>query len=580
MSSFTYRPLQKGDIRLIEIQAGSALRCQLHHASIDNPPAYVALSYTWGAPVFSKAIPLDGQVFRVTKNLHEALHTLGSGYRDAGRFLWVDAICIDQGNIPERNKQVLLMTRIYAKATMVEAWLGRPSADSNLAFKTMTDFENHLHALTRFHNNDVVAALASISVYDRAVFGPPGSDVGRGWTAISALCHRDWWRRAWIVQEASGLQDFQIWSGGMGVPWSAVQATIFISMELAKYPGLEKMSNFDGGGALLLDGIRIRRQRGSRLELLSLLQAIRPYDCTDKKDKIYAVVGFASDVPPGGIMPDYAKSIEQIYTDVVQFCLTTPLTQRLDFLGYVMRSAEDSTRLLNVDESMPTWLPDWRARIAVEPLGKIITGGPSDGRRVYEACGDSEPVVALKGRQLHVTGFCTSRIIDVLAVADESIGSTIERSWTPENAADDYPLGGSIYEAFLHTLTVDVMRGMGTILHRDHAMDWSYEDRRSATLSGDENYKRRQVHVSMRNATFGRRLFWAEEGYMGLGPAAAKVGDKICVFHGGQVLYVLRARNENEHEFVGECYVHGLMDGEAVAMKMSLDLPDEKFVLI
>ena len=580
MSSFTYRPLQQGHIRLIEIQAGSALRCKLHHACLDDPPPYVALSYTWGAPVLSEAFPLDGKVFWVTKNLQEALRALGSGYRDAGRFLWVDAICIDQDNIPERNKQILLMTTIYAKATMVEAWLGMPSADSNLAFKTMTDFQNHLRALAKVCNNDIVAALASISAHDRAVYGPPGSDVFRGWTAISELCRRDWWRRAWIVQEASGRQDFEIWCGGMGVPWSAVQATIFISMELAKYPGLERMANFDGGGALLLDDIRIRRQRGSRLELLNLLQAIRAYDCTDKKDKVYAVLGFASDVPPGGIVPDYAKSVEQIFTDVVRFCLTKPLTQRLNFLGYVMRSAEDSTRLLNEDESMPTWLPDWRARVVVEPLGKTITGGPCHGQRVYGACGDSEPVVALIKRQLHVTGFCISHITEVLAVADDSIGSTIERTWTPENAADEYPLGGSVYEAFLHTLTVDVLRGMGTILCRDHAMDWSYEDRRSATLSGDENYKRRQVHVSMRNATFGRRLFWTAEGYMGLGPAAAKVGDQICVLHGGQVLYVLRARSANEHEFVGECYVHGLMDGEAMAMQMSLDLPDEKFILV
>ena len=37
---------------------------------------------------------------------------------------------------------------------------------------------------------------------------------------------------------------------------------------------------------------------------------------------------------------------------------------------------------------------------------------------------------------------------------------------------------------------------------------------------------------------------------------------------GGQVLYVLRPRgsftNAPKHEYIGECYVHGLMDGEVV----------------
>ncbi|KAI9761712.1 MAG: hypothetical protein M1840_001716 [Geoglossum simile] len=44
-----------------------------------------------------------------------------------------------------------------------------------------------------------------------------------------------------------------------------------------------------------------------------------------------------------------------------------------------------------------------------------------------------------------------------------------------------------------------------------------------------------------------RRIFWTDCGGIGLGPAAAQVGDKI----GGL------------HEFIGEAYVHGLMDGKA-----------------
>ena len=51
---------------------------------------------------------------------------------------------------------------------------------------------------------------------------------------------------------------------------------------------------------------------------------------------------------------------------------------------------------------------------------------------------------------------------------------------------------------------------------------------------------------------------------MGIGPAAAKANDTICVLFGGQVLYVIRAKDGERHEFIGECYVHGFMDGEAV----------------
>ena len=55
------------------------------------------------------------------------------------------------------------------------------------------------------------------------------------------------------------------------------------------------------------------------------------------------------------------------------------------------------------------------------------------------------------------------------------------------------------------------------------------------------------------------------DGYMGLVPAAARVGDEICVFFGGQVLYVMRERNRcpGAWEFIGECYVDNMMDGRA-----------------
>ena len=50
---------------------------------------------------------------------------------------------------------------------------------------------------------------------------------------------------------------------------------------------------------------------------------------------------------------------------------------------------------------------------------------------------------------------------------------------------------------------------------------------------------------------------------MGIVPAATRLGDLVCVLFGGQVLYTLRSTGQDLYEFVGECYIHGLMDGEA-----------------
>lgn len=45
---------------------------------------------------------------------------------------------------------------------------------------------------------------------------------------------------------------------------------------------------------------------------------------------------------------------------------------------------------------------------------------------------------------------------------------------------------------------------------------------------------------------------------------------------GGHVLYVLRMKNQRSiYEFVGECYVHGMMDGEA----LNSSTPQRVFVI-
>lgn len=73
-----------------------------------------------------------------------------------------------------------------------------------------------------------------------------------------------------------------------------------------------------------------------------------------------------------------------------------------------------------------------------------------------------------------------------------------------------------------------------------------------------------RFHQSAANACKGRKLFFTESGNLGLGPMAIQEGDILCVLFGGSVPYVLRAEGEF-YRLVGECYVHDLMNGEAIA---------------
>jgi hypothetical protein len=41
-------------------------------------------------------------------------------------------------------------------------------------------------------------------------------------------------------------------------------------------------------------------------------------------------------------------------------------------------------------------------------------------------------------------------------------------------------------------------------------------------------------------------------------------GDLICILFGSDMPVVLRKNPENHYVFIGLCYVHGIMDGEAI----------------
>jgi hypothetical protein len=62
----------------------------------------------------------------------------------------------------------------------------------------------------------------------------------------------------------------------------------------------------------------------------------------------------------------------------------------------------------------------------------------------------------------------------------------------------------------------------------------------------------------------GRKLVTTKSGYLGLAPSAAAVGDVVAIIYGCNFPVLLRPAGEENYTVVGECYVDGLMDGEAV----------------
>jgi hypothetical protein len=126
---------KRGDIRLMEIQPGmrnDLVRCRLKCVQLEKSPPYECLSYMWEALPGEITIFCENERVQITSNLHAALVALR--HISNPRVVWVDALCINQGNNVEKSKQIPLMTRIYSKAQRVILWLGTSDGKTEAAF--------------------------------------------------------------------------------------------------------------------------------------------------------------------------------------------------------------------------------------------------------------------------------------------------------------------------------------------------------------------------------------------------------------------------------------------------------------
>jgi hypothetical protein len=154
---YVYEPLPNSrSIRLLRLLSpqpnhpSTAVHCSLTVVSIDSPEAYEALSYVWGDPTASKAIFIDGYPAPVAANCFQAIRGLAPKSQDAPeRLLWVDSVCINQKDIPERNAEVTMMAEIYGAAERVVVWLGEGAEETNEVIEK-------LHVLRRKYDGEEI----------------------------------------------------------------------------------------------------------------------------------------------------------------------------------------------------------------------------------------------------------------------------------------------------------------------------------------------------------------------------------------------------------------------------------------
>jgi Heterokaryon incompatibility protein (HET) len=204
-----YRPLKENEFRLLVLNPGlpdEPIECFLEHYNINQAKPYQALSYVWGGDSKDSScyIKVDGHPFQVTKNLKDFLLTYRSNTQCP--VLWIDAVCINQSDVYEKNTQIRLMKRVYEAADIVVIWLGPEIEDSTklAVAQILSLWRNFWIPRLEREGGSEEKALASIQIEDLLqVLGFKLEDgsyqiYNTCWESVHDLLEKPWWSRIWV----------------------------------------------------------------------------------------------------------------------------------------------------------------------------------------------------------------------------------------------------------------------------------------------------------------------------------------------------------------------------------------------
>jgi hypothetical protein len=604
-----YHPLHAGkQIRLIELEPGSSqspLYLRFRHMDLERHHGkYEALSYAWGVKGPKSDIWLYNQLLEITKNLEQALRSLRLSHQT--RYLWCDAICINQDDIEERQHQVSIMSHIYSQATSVIVWLGPESqncelpqiARGNPEFSAACAIVNQNQAHVDEHQKAYYAIVDAQGVRHRRVdvpnspesafFNSKGNPLPAFWLPIVELFNRSWFWRLWVFQEITLARTAVARIGSAELDWRWIGRAA--ALLRTRYHGI---CNTLSIGGVFNAYLMFRCSRQSDLEAIQpdfmrLLRLTRQFEVSDPRDRVYGLLGIRTpDNRPGeGLLfmqPDYKLSVNELWrkialkalnttTDLSLFSCVQPSSHEelsrhfLDQQGFA-RAAESSA------SSLPSWVPRW-------DVARVATLSPWEPNESFHAA---------KGYARAMRILTTNDVLCLRGVACGLIVLTIppnlddlQRSFLRRDGPDQYFQTGCGAGLLATTLAAgtNVYGSIASAKWSDIRQPAKPSEAASYAKSNSDShtdlpvFKEKSAAISS-HLCDKRYLFLTSNGFLGLGSETIREGDVLCVLGGGETPFILRQVRsldashalENHrpvYGLLGECYVEGLMRGEAI----------------
>ena len=310
--------------------------------------------------------------------------------------------------------------------------------------------------------------------------------------------------------------------------------------------------------------------------LLCHLWTFKNRDCSDPRDRIYALKSMALDLKEL-IVPDYSEGPGIVYAKATR--LVIEHHKKLDIIGMCL-TPEDSDP---GSPERPSWTPDFASMAAQRPFTSLtmFLSGHDPYYSASTKVSEAVPLPSDDPSELRLQGHSVGSVIALGFEGAKNWQDMVIRSsklaghFSPANSDHDIDRTEVFWRTLITDRTSNNQPARADVEGRQFEFWWN-------TLTGTA--PRGPIYFHDYNQAFllhwcSRSFFTTDSGHIGLGPAAAKVGDHVGLLAGSQVPFILRSTGQ-KFQVVGEAYVHGIMDGKYWEKLENESTPQMEFALI
>lgn len=357
-------------IRLLVLHPGGRegrLTCTLRQTRLSQAGEYEALSYCWGkAPKrklyinpASVASTAEGRYLLIPASLIPFLYRTRAHplFKDKARVLWIDSVCINQNDSAEKETQIKYMRDIYMRAEHTIIWLGVGADRSG-------DALSYIHKLGRkyaFHVDDEMNRVRDPDTeQERAYLAKLDVTVGDPMLeAVFALLEREYFERAWIVQEAVVSPKAHIAVGENSQTWLTFVCALFYLLQVQSwifefYPSVQL--------SLVISLVQTKFHWNCDYDIPWWITLVSHRQARSglPEDKIFALwgLGCKKQLTDLGVTPNYSQGVEKTYWHL-GVCGLESGTAEVLHVPRICIEEEDSQKGIRALE-IPSWVPDWR----------------------------------------------------------------------------------------------------------------------------------------------------------------------------------------------------------------------------